>query len=135
MAATLVFYGSMVTDPAVLQSLPGPLLGIFGGADSTIPPEQVQAFEQALQQAQVPHEITVYAGQPHAFVADMQTVAAGGAAGQAWQQMLRFLQENLKQGGDKPAAAASDIRLPIFAWRYYLALAYAHAFGPTVHPH
>ena len=31
LAATVIFYGSPETDPAVLKTLPGPVLGIFGG--------------------------------------------------------------------------------------------------------
>ena len=72
LAATVVFYGSPETDPEVLKRLPGPLLGIFGGADSSIPLENVHAFEAGLQQAGVPHEITIYEGQPHAFVTDIE---------------------------------------------------------------
>ena len=44
LAATVVFYGSPETDPEVLKNLPGPLLGIFGGADQSISVEDVNAF-------------------------------------------------------------------------------------------
>jgi len=135
LAATVVFYGSPVTEAEVLKALPGPLLGIFGGADRSIPPEQVSAFEAALEQAGVPHEITVYDGQPHAFVTDMETVETGGAAGEAWEQMLHFLEENLKQGGAALTPATSSDALPNFVWRYYLALAFEHAFGTASHRH
>ncbi|NTU57234.1 MAG: dienelactone hydrolase family protein, partial [Anaerolineales bacterium] len=37
LAATVVFYGSPVTDATILANLPGPVLGIFGGADQSIP--------------------------------------------------------------------------------------------------
>jgi carboxymethylenebutenolidase len=49
-AATVIFYGSPETDPSVLQSLTGPVLGIFGGADNSIPLDQVRAFEAGLVQ-------------------------------------------------------------------------------------
>ena len=58
LAATVIFYGSPITDPQVLRSLPGPVLGIFGGADNSIPVEDVHAFEAALDQAGIPNEIT-----------------------------------------------------------------------------
>jgi len=51
LAATVIFYGSSETDPAVLKNLPGPVLGIFGGADQSIPVEEVKAFEAGLVQA------------------------------------------------------------------------------------
>lgn len=128
LAASVVFYGSPVTDPAVLKNLPGPLLGIFGGADLSIPQESVKAFDTALTQAGVKHEITVYKGQPHAFVQDMAGIRAGGAQGQAWEEMLRFLETNLKKAGSGRAgnAVAYD---PGIDWQYTFMLAFEHTFG------
>jgi carboxymethylenebutenolidase len=133
LAATVIFYGSPITDPQALRSLPGPVLGIFGGADSSIPLEEVQAFQSALDQAAIPHEISIYEGQPHAFVTDMESIRSGGVQGQAWDQMLRFFEENLKQNtafdNSSPRQAYNDT----FDLRYYLALAYEHAFGTASH--
>jgi len=95
-AATVVFYGSSETDPEVLKTLPGPVLGIFGGADQSIPLEEVDAFDKGLEAAGIPHQITIYDGQPHAFVHDADGIKAGGAQGEAWNEMLVFLEENLK---------------------------------------
>jgi carboxymethylenebutenolidase len=135
LTATVIFYGSPVTDAQVLKSLPGPVLGIFGGADNSIPTEEVRAFETALEQASIPHEITIYEGQPHAFVTDMEAIRAGGAQGQAWAQMLAFLDSHLKQtAGTQPSGLASAYRAP-FAWRYYLAIMFEHAFGTASHLH
>jgi carboxymethylenebutenolidase len=135
LAATVVFYGAPETDPAVLKTLPGPVLGIFGGADQSIPVASVNAFDAALTQAGVPHEITIYEGQPHAFVQDAEGIAAGGAQAEAWNQMLAFLESNLK---NKPATHSkpplSEYRAP-FAWKYYLMLVYEHAFGTASHMH
>jgi carboxymethylenebutenolidase len=96
LAATAVFYGSPVTDPDRLRAVRGPVLGIFGGADSSIPLEEVRAFEAGLKSAGVQHEVTVYDGQPHAFVTDMDAVRAGGPQGEAWAQFTSFLDEALK---------------------------------------
>lgn len=135
LAATVIFYGSPETDPAILKSLPGPVLGIFGEADQSIPVEQVNAFEAALTEAGVPHEITTYEGQPHAFVKDAQGIQAGGAQGEAWDQMLAFLEENLKNiTAGKKALAMADYRAP-FAWKYYLMLVYEHAMDRSSHTH
>jgi carboxymethylenebutenolidase len=135
LATTVMFYGSPMTEVEVLKALPGPLLGIFGGADRTIPLEQVSAFEAALDQAGIPNEITVYEGQPHAFVTDMEAVNAGGAAGEAWDQMLRFLEEHLKQGEAAQAPDQASSENALFEWRYYLMLVYEHAFGSASHRH
>jgi carboxymethylenebutenolidase len=134
LAATVVFYGSPETDPAVLKNLPGPVLGIFGGADQSIPLENLTAFETALTQAGVQHEITVYPNQPHAFVQDMAGIRAGSAQGQAWAQMLKFLDVHLNQPG-AGQSGHSIAYLPGFDWQYYLMLAYEHAFGPASHMH
>jgi carboxymethylenebutenolidase len=135
LAATVIFYGSPETDVNVLKTLPGPVLGIFGGADQSIPVASVNAFDQAFSEAGVTHEITIYDGQPHAFVHDADGVKAGGAQGEAWNQMLAFLEVNLK---NKTAHTNSHISLayePAFAWKYYAMLVYEHAFGSASHTH
>jgi len=132
LAATVVFYGSPETDPEVLKDLPGPLLGIFGGADVSISQEDIKAFEDGLQVAGVEHEITVYEGQPHAFVTDIESIRAGGVQGEAWDQMLGFLKESLKNsssGRNGDAISYNDA----FPWRYYAMLVYEHAFGSASH--
>jgi carboxymethylenebutenolidase len=131
-AATVVFYGSPETDPAVLAALPGPVLGIFGGADTSIPLDDVRAFETGLAQAGIPHEITIYEEQPHAFVTSMDAVRAGGVQAQAWNQMVAFLNASLSDGSSQRVPDQSDYRQP-FAWHYYLMLAYEHAFGSAHH--
>ena len=98
LAATAVFYGQPITDPAKLKALSGPFLGIFGGADNSIPVEEVTALQQGLDEAGVQNEIKVYDGQPHAFVGGMDEVAKGGAPQEAWNQLLAFLKTNLQEG-------------------------------------
>ena len=124
-----------VDDPAVLRSLPGPLLGIFGSADNSIPVDEVNNFDAALSKAGVPHEVTIYEGQPHAFVKDAAGIKSGGAQGEAWAQMLVFLDANLRNKSTMSHALAwSDYRAP-FDWRYYTLLVYEHAFGTASHMH
>jgi carboxymethylenebutenolidase len=135
LAATVIFYGSPETDPGVLQALPGPVLGIFGGADRSIPVETVQAFDAALDQAGIPNEITIYEGQPHAFVTDIEAIRAGGVQAQAWAQMLAFLEENLKGSGDASHPGSSLAYRQPFDWSYYLMLAFEHALGSASHAH
>lgn len=135
LAATVIFYGSPETDADVLKNLPGPVLGIFGGADQSIPVEQVDAFDRALTQANVPHEITIYDGQPHAFVQDAEGIESGGAQAEAWNQMLAFLDVNLRNKSTlNNGIASADYRAP-FAWKYYVMLVYEHAFGTASHMH
>lgn len=135
LAATVIFYGSPETDAAVLRKLPGPVLGIFGGADQSIPIESVDAFEAALTEAGVPHEITIYEGQPHAFVKDAEGIRSGGAQGEAWNQMLAFLESNLKNKSTLATVSETNDYQAPFAWKYYLMLVYEHAFGTGSHIH
>lgn len=135
LAATVIFYGSPETDPGVLKALPGPVLGIFGGADQSIPVEEVKAFDEALTAAGVIHDITIYDGQPHAFVHDAEGIKAGGAQGEAWNQMLKFLDANLKNKATlNHDIVAVDYHAPL-AWKYYAMLVYEHAFGTASHSH
>ena len=135
LAATVVFYGSSETDPAVLKNLPGPVLGIFGGADQSIPLSEVDAFEMGLEAAGIPHQVSVYDGQPHAFVQDAKGIKAGGAQGDAWNEMLAFLEQNLKnKTSSKDGVTLTDYHAP-FAWKYYAMLVYEHAFGTASHTH
>jgi carboxymethylenebutenolidase len=135
LAATVIFYGSPVTDVEALKTLPGPVLGIFGGADQSIPVEEVTAFDKALTEANIQHEITVYDGQPHAFVHDAAGIKSDEVQGAAWAQMLAFLNANLKNNSAvMHQRMSSDYHAP-FEWRYYAMLAYEHAFGTASHMH
>jgi len=126
-----------VTSPPaeVFRSLPGPVLGVFGGADNSIPVNDVNAFEVALNPAGFPNEITLYEGLPHTFVTDKESIRSGGVQGQAWAQMTEFFEENLKQGAaslnPKPPQTYQDS----LDWEYYLVVAYEHAFGTASHHH
>jgi carboxymethylenebutenolidase len=135
LAATVIFYGSLETDVEALKTLPGPVLGIFGGADQSIPLDEVKAFERGLEQANIPHQISIYDGQPHAFVHDAEGIKAGGAQGDAWNEMLVFLEANLKNKSTQNYSNGSSAYEPAFAWKYYAMLVYEHAFGSASHMH
>jgi carboxymethylenebutenolidase len=98
LAATVVYYGSLITDPAgfgALAQTGGPLLGIFGEDDRQIPVAEVRAFEQALTTAGIEHQVTVYPGVGHAFV-QPDTLAVPGPAQDAWAETLAFLERHLQ---------------------------------------
>jgi carboxymethylenebutenolidase len=89
--ATAVFYGSVITDPAELKKIQGPVLGIFGGADTMIPQKDVSAFDDGLTAAGIPHQVTTYDGEPHAFVKSIAEINKGGNQQKAWNQLREFL--------------------------------------------
>ena len=132
LASTIIFYGSPEIDPEVLKALPGPVLGIFGGADQSISVESVNQFDAALTTASIPHEISIYDGQPHAFVEDAAGIKAGGAQGEAWDQMLAFLETNLKNASSSRMGQSIAYE-DSFNWEYYAMLVYEHAFGTASH--
>jgi len=67
-----------------------PVLGLFGGADESIPQEDVDAYERGLQAAGVPHELVVYPGAPHSFF-DRAYEQHAEACADAWRRVLGFL--------------------------------------------
>lgn len=95
--AEVIFYGSgPISDPQNLGVMGqnGPVLGIYGEQDGSIPLSEVQAFEQAMQARGVEHTVTVYPGVGHAFVT-VEALQQPGPAMDAWNQMLAFLENSL----------------------------------------
>ena len=93
LAGTGVFYGTLITEPDRLETLPGPLLGIFGEEDAQIPMDEVLAFERALQETDVPHELYSWPGVGHAFVGSVEEIAEGGPPAEAWSTFTRWLED------------------------------------------
>ena len=98
LAAAVVNYGHLATDPAELKKINAPILGIFGGQDRGIPVEDVKKFGQSLDQLGKKGEIKIYPGAGHAFENpnNKQGYRADDAA-DAWQRTLDFLEKNLKK--------------------------------------
>jgi len=93
-AATIVYYGKLETDPKVLKKLKGPVLGIFAKKDGWITPVWVEAFDVALSQAGIPHQIYSYDAD-HAFANPSNKHYDPEAYLDAWDKTLTFLRENL----------------------------------------
>jgi carboxymethylenebutenolidase len=75
-----------------------PILGLMGGADQGIPAADVAAFEEALADAGVEHELVTYDGAPHSFF-DRRYEEHAEASEDAWRRVLAFI------GARSPAAA------------------------------
>jgi len=67
LAATIIYYGRLLTDNASLANIKWPVLGIFGDQDKSISVDSVKAFEMALNSNGIPNEIYIYKGVGHAF--------------------------------------------------------------------
>jgi len=92
---TIIYYGAVVTDPDLLRPLTEGqgVLGVFGEEDQSIPVDGVLEFEAALNSLAIPNEVTIYEGVGHAFLTE-ENYDQPGAAGEAWQQTLQFLEDN-----------------------------------------
>jgi carboxymethylenebutenolidase len=75
------------------SELGAPILGLMGGADAGIPVDQVRAFEQALEDAVVEHEIVIYDGAPHSFF-DRKQEEFADASADAWDRVLAFIERH-----------------------------------------
>ena len=93
--AAVLYYGRLVTDPALLKSIRSPILGVFGNQDNGIPPKVVDEFESALNKAGVQNEILRYDA-PHAFANPSSARYVHAAADDAWKKARAFLARHLK---------------------------------------
>ena len=97
LAACVVSYGSMPTDPADIEKIRAPVLGSFGAEDRSIPTSAVEAFERAMEAANKSVDIKIYPGAGHAFENPNNKLGyKEGPAIDAWRRTLVFLDHNLK---------------------------------------
>jgi carboxymethylenebutenolidase len=98
LAADVINYGHLATDPESLKKIDAPILGIFGGKDRGIPVEDVRKFEQALKQLGKKVEIKIYSDAGHGFENpnNKEGYRADDAA-DARKRTLEFLAANLKK--------------------------------------
>jgi len=93
LAGTIIYYGRLITDKAILSNIKWPVLGIFGDQDRSIPVDTVKAFELALNSSGVPNEIYIYQGVGHAFANPSGENYAPKETQDAWQKTLSFLKK------------------------------------------
>lgn len=97
LAADVINYGHLATDPESLKQINAPILGIFGGKDRGIPVEDVKKFEQLLKQAGKKIEIIIYPDAGHAFEnPNNKGGYRADDAADAWKKTVDFLASNLK---------------------------------------
>jgi carboxymethylenebutenolidase len=71
-----------------------PVLGLYGGADQGIPPDDVDAMRDALAKAGSKSQIHVYEGAPHAFHADYRPTYRKEPAEDGWKRLLQWLRQH-----------------------------------------
>jgi carboxymethylenebutenolidase len=95
LAASVVYYGRLVSDPEQLEPIRAPVLGHFGSADRGIPVDQVRRFESGMRSLDKPVEVHVYEGAGHAFARQGGPSYDAHAAQQADSRTRDFLRAKL----------------------------------------
>ena len=98
LAADVINYGHLATDPSALEKINAPILGLFGGQDQGITPDDVHKFEVAMKKMGKKIDIKIYDDAGHAFEnPNNKTGYRAGDAADAWKRTLDFLATNLKK--------------------------------------
>jgi carboxymethylenebutenolidase len=98
LAGVVGFYGRLgkrENDPwpapaEEARRMRAPVLGLFGGDDPGIPATDIEAFDNALGAAKVPHYIHTYSGAPHSFF-DRTFNEHKAECDDAWRRVLSFI--------------------------------------------
>src|ERR1700678_1597539 len=97
LAATVINYGRLATEPSDLKKINAPILGLFGGQDRGITPDDVKKFQQSMEQLGKKVEVKIYPDAGHAFEnPNNKTGYRPEAAADAWQRTVSFLAATLK---------------------------------------
>ena len=98
LAADVVNYGRLATDPNTLKNINAPILGLFGAQDRGITPADVQKFEQQMKELGKKIEVTIYPDAGHAFEnPNNKDGYRPKDAEDAWNKTVAFLAANLKK--------------------------------------
>jgi len=101
LAGAVGFYGrpgasNGASGPEQLASeMNAPILALQAGDDQNISAEANAAFDRALTDAGVEHELVVYDGAPHSFF-DRRHEEFAGASEDAWNRVLAFLERHAR---------------------------------------
>jgi carboxymethylenebutenolidase len=102
--ATASFYGAGIAtgtpgggEPTIARTaeISGTLYAFFGREDDSIPAQQVNEIEAALEKHQVSHQIFQYAGAGHGFFCDRRGSYNPEAAADAWEQVKALFAKTL----------------------------------------
>jgi carboxymethylenebutenolidase len=110
--AGVIFHQSLFPDPRDLARLSGPVIGHYGTADTSTPPEEVEAFVRELDAAGRRYELHWYEGMAHSFAqiapdADVPPDQRA-AADLAHERSFEFLRREL--AGASPATPVRSRR-------------------------
>jgi len=98
LAGAIGFYGNPTTRDAPgptdrASTMKAPVLALQAGADENITAEHNAAFDRALSEAGVEHELVTYDGAPHSFF-DRKQEDFAEASEDAWNRVLAFIEKH-----------------------------------------
>lgn len=97
LAASVINYGRLVTDPDTITKIKTQILGNFGEADRGIPPEDVKKFGGELTKYGKLADIKIYPGAGHAFMNPNNKEGYNAEAAQdAWKRIDSFFGSKLR---------------------------------------
>ncbi len=98
LAADVINYGHLATDPDALKKINAPILGLFGAQDHGITPDDVHKFEQTLKHLGKKIDVKIYDDAGHAFEnPNNKDGYRATDAADAWKLTVDFLASNLKK--------------------------------------
>jgi carboxymethylenebutenolidase len=94
----VICYGRVATEAKTLEPLQGSVLGIFAGKDEGIPPETIEQFRRAMQQAgKRLAGIHIYPDCPNGFMNPASGMSRPEAVRDAWEKIEHHLAVELKR--------------------------------------
>jgi len=98
LAAAVVSYGALDTDPTHIAKIHAPILGNFGALDRGITPADVHEFETAMTKAGKSSDMKIYEGAGHAFMNPNNKAGyVYESAKDAWKRIDSFLAKHLRR--------------------------------------
>ncbi|MGC2248953.1 MAG: dienelactone hydrolase family protein [Terriglobales bacterium] len=98
LAADVINYGRLATDPDELKKIQAPILGFFGAQDLGITPTDVRQFQAAMEKLGKKIEVKIYSDAGHAFEnPNNKTGYREADAADAWTRTVAFLAATLKK--------------------------------------
>ncbi len=98
LAADVINYGRLVSDPDELKKINAPILGLFGAQDRGIPPDDVKKFGEQLHKMGKKADITIYPDAGHAFEnPNNKDGYRPKDAQDAWNKTVAFFESTLKK--------------------------------------
>ena len=98
LAAVAIHYGHLATDTEALKKMNAPILGVFGGQDRGITPDDVKKFEATMKQLGKKIDITIYPEAGHGFENPVnQDRYRPDDAADAWKRTVSFFAVTLRK--------------------------------------